>query len=146
MPLFLSNDTKIPSQYTNESTRGTSKKIEGAPHPLLAHPILFIWPPSGLCTRLDKSVYFLSGETVHGSYIKIWSFYGKKWHTQWGVLYTLPIHSYWHTALKGLINLLGCNLETVLNCGLHWDHNGAFIIYDQGVEELIRKADVKLRP
>ncbi len=28
------------------------------------HHLLFIWPPSVLITRLDKSVYFLSGETV----------------------------------------------------------------------------------
>ena len=27
----------------------------------LAHPLLFIWPPSVLSTRLDKSVYFLLG-------------------------------------------------------------------------------------
>ncbi len=27
-------------------------------------PLLFIWPPSILSTRLDKSVYFLMGETV----------------------------------------------------------------------------------
>ena len=30
----------------------------------LAHPLLFIWPPSVLSSRLGKSVYFLLGETV----------------------------------------------------------------------------------
>ncbi len=30
----------------------------------LAHSLLFIWPPSVLSTRLDRSVYFLLGETV----------------------------------------------------------------------------------
>ena len=32
----------------------------------LAHPQLFIWPPSVLSGQLDKSVYFLLGETVRG--------------------------------------------------------------------------------
>ena len=26
----------------------------------------------------------------------------KKWHTQWSILYALPVDSYGHTALKGL--------------------------------------------
>ncbi len=30
----------------------------------VAHPLLFIWPSSVFSTRLDKSVYFLLGETV----------------------------------------------------------------------------------
>ncbi len=30
----------------------------------LAHTLLSTWPPSVLSTRLDKSVYFLLGETV----------------------------------------------------------------------------------
>ncbi len=30
----------------------------------LVHYLAFIWPPSILSTQLDKSVYFLLGETV----------------------------------------------------------------------------------
>ncbi len=38
--------------------RGTKRKVRGAPH------LLSMSPPSVLSTRLDKSVYFLSWETV----------------------------------------------------------------------------------
>ncbi len=33
----------------------------------MVHPLPFIWPPSILSTKLEKSVYFLLGETVNVS-------------------------------------------------------------------------------
>ena len=57
-----------------ESIRGGARgNVGGVSHPPLswtnsmvglAHLLLFIQPPSVLSTRLDKSVYFLLGETV----------------------------------------------------------------------------------